>query len=199
MLSTCRFHFCKQIFNPAYQFFFTKMYEISRYRLKLREAVPSISDSNREEWDSDLELDFFFVSERESQRGVGLFFIFIAIFLRDRVGLFYRYFVFSFFFTFLLARFFFWIGQFWFFSPVFPPFFLDRAYLVFLFFRTFFARFFLSDKLVFFRLFFFTDDGSTFYFLSSREMNSRALCKNVNGVVCLGRKEVLPPFYYKRI
>lgn len=155
MLSTCRFHFCKQIFNPAYQFFFTKMYEISRYRLKLREAVPSISDSNREEWDSDLELDFFFVSERESQRGVGLFFIFIAIFLRDRVGLFYRYFVFSFFFTFLLARFFFLDRTILVFFPGFSPLFSGSGIFGFSFFSHFFRPVFFIGQTCFFSPIFF--------------------------------------------
>ncbi len=96
----------------------------------------------------DLESDFFF-SKRESQR-VGLFLFFIAIFLRDRVRLFFIAILFFLFFrTFLFGRFFFGSDNFGFFclfSPV-----------------------FLSDKLGFFRPVFLTDDGSTFYFLSSRD------------------------------
>jgi len=150
MLSTCRFRFYKQIFNLAHQFFSPRCMEYHGIDWN-QEKCCLVSRTQTER--SGTQITFFFLWEGIATRSRTFFYFYLYFFTGPSWTFFYRYFVFSFLFFPRFCSPVFFIGQFWFSSPVFLPFFLDRTYLVF--FRTFFARlFFDQTNLVFFARFF---------------------------------------------
>ena len=157
MLSTCRFPFCKQISNPAHQFFHQDVWDIT---VQIKTERSGAWDVERcvFKGESDLELDFFFRLEiKKGQRIEHILFLFFSFFFLQRRRSWIRFYISDF------SPFFHRSDRFVFFL-FFTQFFLDRIDLVFWPGFSFFA-FFLSDKFGFFPFFhpvFLAHEGAMF-------------------------------------